>query len=435
MQTSIRKEALKRTVSMLTRRGVKVTFRGVTPYVAADKRTGKVSHLNLPEIPDEPSQMLIDALQGYVDHECGHIFYTPFKRIPNDNSRAKLANIFEDIRLEKMLPRDLPGTKDNLERMYVNWIPLLIQPGVDKAIEAKDPSHIAAVLLVPTMRALGGQKVFIDLMDRNAYWPHMKPLLDRLPGFGTQIQAMETYDDVLACVLALDKALTPPPPPPPPPAPPAPPPPPPSDDNQDDEPEQDDEPQKGDGDGQGEREDDAENDTQPNDDDEPGTEPGADGEDEGDDSEGGDDDEGDASDEGGEPDDGEPAGDDQSDDDGAGTESDDADDTDDGQDGADEGDGDDGPQDNCGGGSSGSGNDQGDRDDDEPAGSDEDGDRNVTMTDALAMLDPTLRRALFMQKKLKKSVDEIAGELNVGVSEVEQMLRDARRELARILRS
>lgn len=438
MKTNSRKEALARTVRLLTRKGTKVTFRGVTPYVASDRFTGKVSHLNLPELPDEPSVQLIDALQGYVDHECGHIFYTPFERIPTQSSKAKLANIFEDIRLEKLLPRDLPGTKDNLERMYLNWLPLMIQPGVDDALQSGDDQRIFGCLLVPTMRAIGGQKAFHDWMDANNYWPHMAVLLARLPGFGAEIQAMETYDDVLAAVDKLDLAMTPPPPPPrPEPEPAPPPPPPPSDEPGEDEsdeaepqPSDDSEPDDGEGHGDGEGTDDEEGDEDDKDCSGENSDAGddeSDGDQDGDDTSGGDEPDDDD-------DDGEPGGgeaDQDADDNG-----DDADGGDDegsdGDDPTDDDDGDDGSEPSSGAGSDRSDDQEDDADDDRAPG--EDGDRNIPLNRALAMLDPTLRRALYLQKKRDKSVDEIAHEMNVNVDEAGQMLRDARRELAQIMK-
>jgi len=438
-----RKDALARTVRLLTNEGTAVTFRGATPFVAADPHTGKVVRLNLPEIPDEAPALLVDALQGYLDHEVGHIFYTPFDKIPDrrvDAERGAFANIFEDIRLEKLLPRDLPGTKDNLERMYVNWLPLIVQPMLDDVAKSGDPKRMISALLMPTMRALGGQKVFQQLMDEKGYWSIVEPLMQRLPGFGAQVAAMETYDDVLACVEKLKEALTPPPPPPAPPAPPEPEP----------EPEADEDSQDP---GEGSDEDDSEG----THDDEPSeTEPSEDEDAEG--SEPGDDVSDDDTDEG---EDGSPT---NEDDDDAGDDSDAA--GDDNADATEEGDGSgDDPADDAGddepGDSDGdegepeasdqpgdkpvpdadSDRDEGDRPDDadEPDAEDdaapgEGGKRNRTMTEALGLLDPTLRRALFLHKKRKKSVTEIASELNVSADRVEEMLREARRGLAKLMK-
>jgi cobaltochelatase CobT len=106
---------------------VRVIFRGFQPCVATHPKTGEVMYMVLPEVGDNASAELVEAMQGFLDHECGHIFFTPFKRTSEllaglkGGERKLLAamlNIVEDIRLEKLLPRELPGTKDNLERTY-----------------------------------------------------------------------------------------------------------------------------------------------------------------------------------------------------------------------------------------------------------------------------------------------------------------------------
>lgn len=417
MQAQSRKEALARTVRLLTRNQIAVSFRGNTPYVAANPRTGKAERLNLPEIPDEASPLLVDALQGYLDHEVGHVFYTPFSRHQKDPMDAALANLLEDIRLEKLLPRDLPGTRDNLERMYVNWIPLLVLPGIKAAVEAGDPERIISVILMPTMRALAGQATFQQLMDSENLWPRIKVLTDRLPGFDVELQAMETYDDVLAAVAKLKKAMDRPKQPmiPPPPAS-CPDPkdesetsPSPSSDGDDDD-------AGAEGGAQSEENDDGEGTSDSAGDDGDNDE---DGDPDGDGSEGDAGDDGDAS-----------SGDD---DDGADTGEADGEDA--GDDPAERGDGDDQSDDSSSDGRGDRDERAGEGDEDGDGDAGEDGKRNVTMTEALRRLDPTLRRALFLHKKKNRSIEAIAQEMQTSNDDVKQMLREARRGLAEIMRS
>jgi hypothetical protein len=141
------------TVRLLTRDGIKVSFRGWQPMVIT--QGDRVVQMVLPELGDDVTDELKDAIHGFLDHECGHIFFTPFARSAVFRKASKLhsalGNIIEDIRLEKLLPRELPGTKDNLERMYEVAIPKMFHPQVETAIkQGSDSDMMMSVTLVPT---------------------------------------------------------------------------------------------------------------------------------------------------------------------------------------------------------------------------------------------------------------------------------------------
>jgi hypothetical protein len=386
--TSLR-ESLAKTVRLLTKQGIEVQFRGHQPYVAS--KGNKAVKLVLPEINDSAPPELLEAIHGFLDHEVGHIYYTPFARAQKagTGSRAKagLLNIIEDIRLEKLLPRDLPGTKENLERMYEKAMPTFFGPAALEAHKARDASQAFNCVFVVALRALAGQKAFQQFMDDNKLWPYVKPLLVKLPNVSRMLRELETYDDVEEAVDAIIDALKPPPPPP-------------AEKDQD--------------------EDEDSNSTPP----QRPCNAGSGGDDEEDEPDtGGDDD-----DDGDESDDGEGHGDGEGTDDGSDEEGGDCSGGD--QDGDDDGDKD-GDKD---------GDDDGDKDSGpstdtgapEPL-SGEGGKSNKTLTDALKMLEANQRRAIFLYKKEKRSVAEIAADLKVTEDDAVDLLRNARRRLNEIL--
>jgi hypothetical protein len=393
------RDSLAKTVRLLTKSGIEVNFRGHQPYVAS--KGNKAIRLVLPEINDNADPALIEAIQGFLDHEVGHIYYTPFARAQKagSGSRAKagLLNLIEDIRLEKLLPRDLPGTKENLERMYEKAMPTFFGPPALEAHKASNPSTAFNCVFIVALRALSGQKAFQTFMDDNKLWPYVKPLLTKMPNISRVLRELETYDDVEEAVDAIIDALRPPPPP---------------------EPEKEDErdedlspPQSPCGQGGGDDDDDADADAdQDGDEDGEGGEGHGDGEgtDDGEDEDGG-------SCAGG------PGGDDGDPSDKAGDE--------DGGDGDDSADGDDAD-----------GDDKGDETSSTDTGAPDPlggggGKSNKTLTDALKMLDPTPRRAIYLYKKEKKTVAEIAADLQVTEDEAIDLLREARRKLNQILNS
>jgi len=404
--TSLR-DSLAKTVRLLTRQGIDVQFRGHQPYVAS--KGNKAHLLVLPELNDSASPELIEAIHGFLDHECGHIFYTPFARAEKagrkSRNKAGLLNLIEDIRLEKLLPRDLPGTKENLERMYVKALPTFFGPPALKAKTATNPSEAFNCVFIVGLRALSGQKAFQKFMDDENLWPFLKPLLVKMPNISRMLRDLETYDDVEECVDAIIEALKPPAPAPKekdePQAPPPPPPPPQTPGQQDD-----------DDDGA---------------DQDPGDDAGDDDADDGDSDSDADSDDGEGHGDGegtddGNPDDedeGDSSGDGEGDDTGVGAgEEEDGDDKAEGDD-----DGDDGDQDK------GSDTDIGGNEKLDGKG----GKNNKTLTDALKMLEANQRRAIFLYKKRKQTVAEIAQDLSVTEDEAVDLLRVARRRLKEIL--
>lgn len=74
-------------------------------------------------------------LRGFLDHECGHVRFTNFERVtefcmnmkefPNVpyDLVARLYNIFEDVRIERLMSEMYPGCRTNLRRLNVALFP------------------------------------------------------------------------------------------------------------------------------------------------------------------------------------------------------------------------------------------------------------------------------------------------------------------------
>lgn len=431
------RDSVAKTVRMLTRSSVDVQFRGFKPHVLT--RGDKVVRMVLPEVGDEAGEELILAMNGYVDHECGHIFFTPFKRAADSlqglgrgeaKMRQQFNNIIEDIRLEKLLPRELPGTKENLERMYDAVMESYFGHHVQKALAAgAPPEELLSKCIVIGFRGLAGQKAFANYMDTHNLWQWLTPLTSRMPTFAKELQEMETYDDVeriVSMVLAAmepkmrkkaeeamentpDEDI-------------------PGIDQRSEEEKQDEQGEQDDGQSQSDAP-------------EQGQEPGGDGDDSQDapeqEQDGGDagDDEGNSS-QGDDADEGDTGGADDESDDTGGEGHGDGEGTDDGNPN-DEPEGD-SSSDEQGGDDDGAG-DQKDDDQEDKGGPEKDSDSeretNTTITEALKKLEATQRKAIFLHKKKKQSVTQIAERLKMSEDEVKATLSEARRNLAEIMGS
>lgn len=415
------RDSVAKTVRMLTRDQVEVSFRGFQPCVVT--RGDKVVKMILPELNDNASPELIEAMQGFLDHECGHIFFTPFGRAAaglkgltkgQAKMRHSFANIIEDIRLEKLLPRELPGTKDNLERMYEAVMDKFFGKPIQDAIaKGANPEMMMGRCIVVGFRALAGQKAFQKYMDDNNLWQWLTPLTSRLPTLSKDLSTMETYADVERIVTMVLDAMEPK-----------------LREQVEEAMEQDDDQPSPSCTGS--------DDGDPQDDDE--SDSGDAGDNEGNSSEGDEADEGD----GGDADDdspdqdtaggdkGDPSDKDSEDSDDEGEGHGDGDGTDDGSDE----DGGDCGSDEPGGDDDGVGDSQGDEEDQDegdPENTGEsDGKSHQKITDALKQLEPTQRKVLYLHKNRKRSVTRIAEKLNMTEDAVKATLRDARRALADI---
>src|ERR1700730_6264250 len=169
------REAITKIVPMLTQRSVKVTQRGTQAFVEYDKRTLAVKRLNLPYIPDDADDILLDATQGFLDHECGHFLFTDQKCVLKAEKLGvhSLHNMIEDTFVERRMGENFPGCGSNLAKMHG----FFLTEYIDAQLKEK-PEHAGAILLVVAFRAWAGQPAFVDYMADK--WALITDVTDRL---------------------------------------------------------------------------------------------------------------------------------------------------------------------------------------------------------------------------------------------------------------
>lgn len=219
----ILREAITRIIPMLTQRSVKVTQQGTQAYVSYNRRTLEIERVNLPYIPDDADDTLLDATQGFLDHEVGHILFTDQKIVLKAEKQHvhSLHNMIEDTFVERRMGEQFPGCGANLSKMHG----FFLTEYIDAQLKEK-PEHAAAILMVVAIRAWAGQPAFVDYMSDK--WELMKDVTDRLgKDFPGMVRNVKSSQDGLAVALEAKKRLEPKKPPvpapPPPPAPPEPP--------------------------------------------------------------------------------------------------------------------------------------------------------------------------------------------------------------------
>lgn len=181
------REVVRKLVPMLAGQGLRVTQQGSSAYVETDA-DGKPVRVNIPHIPDDASLDLILAIQGFIDHEVGHILITDFAALAeayrgkNGSKRlGMLWNIVEDTFIERGMGKRFPGAVHNLARLHEFFIEKITKP----AVAAADGEGVKElqVLLVPICRAWSGQTCFQEYLDREDIWskPVIKAFVDRVP--------------------------------------------------------------------------------------------------------------------------------------------------------------------------------------------------------------------------------------------------------------
>ncbi|MDP9155351.1 MAG: hypothetical protein M3O74_13985 [Pseudomonadota bacterium] len=226
----IMREAITKIVPMLTQRSVKVTQQGTQAFVEYDRRTLAIKRVNLPYIPDDASNELLDATQGFLDHEVGHILFSDQSVIKAAQKAgvATLHNMIEDTFVERKMSEKFPGCGANLTKMHGFFLTEYIDSQL-----AQSPEHSKAILMVVMLRAWANQPAFVDYM--RGKWEIVKDVTDRLgKDFPKMLRDVNSSQDGLKLALEAKKRLEPQKPPvpkappkapepPPPPSPPEPP--------------------------------------------------------------------------------------------------------------------------------------------------------------------------------------------------------------------
>lgn len=163
-KVSVIREAIVKVTQMLAGRGIKVTQRGSRAYVGFNKKTSVPEVLNVPYLPDNASEELLQAVQGFLDHEVAHILFDDGEAVVAADLKGKkisvMHNITTDCFIEREMEKRFRGSAYNLERVREWVIKDAWQTAWDKLEATPDatPIDYFRALLVPAFRAISGQR-------------------------------------------------------------------------------------------------------------------------------------------------------------------------------------------------------------------------------------------------------------------------------------
>lgn len=111
---------VERTARMLAREyGVRVVWKGTVAMT--DGKT-----ITLPVLTDDAPDELLEAVQGYLDHETAHIIFTDFQAVTQYQPKLTQEqhfcyNTVEDVRIEEAMGKLFPGAPYNLRKCH-EWV-------------------------------------------------------------------------------------------------------------------------------------------------------------------------------------------------------------------------------------------------------------------------------------------------------------------------
>lgn len=202
----ILREAVVKITQMLSGKGIQVTQRGVNAYVKSDS-TGKPVLVNLPYLPDNATEELCMAIQGFLDHEVAHIMFSDFSLL-DEAAKAgcqSMLNIIEDARVEKAMAARFSGCGHNLAVTGRFFLDKYTTPAMKQAAEAGDANRVIATLLVPLIRAMSGQFVYKEYIKDKMHI--LDPVYSKIADLEKKIEGCSSTAEALDLAKEIEKRL------------------------------------------------------------------------------------------------------------------------------------------------------------------------------------------------------------------------------------
>lgn len=190
------RESITKIARILTSDKVNVTQAGVTAFVHYDEATMKPTRVNLPMIPDDASNELIDAVQGFLDSEISKVLYAD-SRSALRSKYENLEGIYKPIEsffCEKEMVKAFPGARNNLNTMHQAFVDRFIEPKLKEALaNGVSEQELFQVLAIPALRAWGGQPFFKDYMQDK--WSLIAGIQSELDPIASQMSNITKPED------------------------------------------------------------------------------------------------------------------------------------------------------------------------------------------------------------------------------------------------
>jgi hypothetical protein len=189
------RDSIVKITQMLAGKSIKVTQQGMSAYVKAD-HMGRPIVVNLPFLPDNASDELCAAIQGFLDHEVAHILFSDFGMIEKavKGGFKPMLNMLEDARIERCMAEKFSGCGHNLSVTGKFFLDKYVTPKLNEAMASHDPNKVVGVLMTPLIRAMSGQFIFKEYM--NDKMSLVQPVYDKIKDLEGKIATAKTTKDM-----------------------------------------------------------------------------------------------------------------------------------------------------------------------------------------------------------------------------------------------
>ena len=208
-KVEILRETIKIVVAALSEKSVPVTQIGMHAYVQFNNRTGKPERVNIPFIPDNASDKLIKAVQGFIDHECAHILFTDYRVLKKARAAGceTIHNVIEDLYIERNMRELYRGSRHNLKEVWSFLANDIIAPKLEAAIEEGNRVNIIGAGLPIALHALGGNEAAAEFMADK--WDHFKEIRSIIgEDLLDELTEPESSEDCLRLAVAIQNRIT-----------------------------------------------------------------------------------------------------------------------------------------------------------------------------------------------------------------------------------
>lgn len=208
------RESITKITQVLSDKKIAVTQIGSDAYVQRDPRTDIPVRVNLPFLPDNASDELLFAVQGFLDHEVGHLLFTDFAPITEFQKTSKksenaIRNIVEDTFVERKMKQAFRGSSTNFGHLS-NFITTRIFDDRYKEIQenpAMDTMDKFSRLAPAILRAWAGDENMAEYLEDK--WDSLVDVTDKIPdAIRNSLKSVQNSQESIDVAKRVYKAMT-----------------------------------------------------------------------------------------------------------------------------------------------------------------------------------------------------------------------------------
>lgn len=200
------RESIRKIVKILSDSDINVVHCGNKAEVEYDERLRPIC-ITLPAIDENTSDEMLVAIQGFIDHELGHVLFTdPQTIVDATNNKIKnLHNIIEDTFIERQMIIKFKGSQNNISNMRCIFTNQFIEEDYKTLNRSSSEQEYWNLLIACCFRAWAGQSHFMDYMADK--WTLIPSYVERLESITKFMPYLNSSRECLDMALEVKRLL------------------------------------------------------------------------------------------------------------------------------------------------------------------------------------------------------------------------------------